>query len=218
MKKRASNPRDRKSLPKREPTAPGKSSQPSIEKSPASSGPSPENTAPAFPIVGIGASAGGLEAFTQLLKHLPVDTGMGFVLVQHLDPEHESALVQLLARATSMPVHEVTNKQRPAAHRSDHGPPVAARPSAAKLVGVFEHAVDSRCGYHDQTDLWAAGRCAGRLQPAEARTTEPCLAHLLDLDVALVPRRGGASGLRMPASSTRASVCAIIAGPMSNVT
>ena len=44
-----------------------------------------------IPIVGVGASAGGLEAFTQLLKALPLDTGMGFVLVQHLDPEHESA-------------------------------------------------------------------------------------------------------------------------------
>ena len=64
-----------------------------------------------FPIVGIGASAGGLEAFTQLLKALPLDTGMGFVLVQHLDPEHESALTQILARATSLPVHEVTNNQ-----------------------------------------------------------------------------------------------------------
>jgi two-component system CheB/CheR fusion protein len=49
-----------------------------------------------FPIVGIGASAGGLEAFTELLSHLPLDTGMGFVLVQHLDPQHESALTQLL--------------------------------------------------------------------------------------------------------------------------
>src|SRR5579872_614022 len=49
-----------------------------------------------FPIVGIGASAGGLEAFTQLLRHLPGDTGLGFVLVQHLDPKHESALTQLL--------------------------------------------------------------------------------------------------------------------------
>ena len=39
---------------------------------------------PRFPIVGIGASAGGLEAFSQLLGHLPADTGMGFVLVQHL--------------------------------------------------------------------------------------------------------------------------------------
>ena len=62
-----------------------------------------------FPIVGIGASAGGLEAFSALLNHLPLDTGMGFVLVQHLDPEHESALTQLLGRATALPVHEVTN-------------------------------------------------------------------------------------------------------------
>ncbi|MDA8190515.1 MAG: hypothetical protein M0Z68_03315, partial [Gammaproteobacteria bacterium] len=52
---------------------------------------------PRFPIVGIGASAGGLEAFTELLSHLPTDTGMGFVLVQHLAPAHPSALVQLLS-------------------------------------------------------------------------------------------------------------------------
>ncbi len=64
------------------------------------------------PIVGLGASAGGLEAFTRLLKQVPVDTGFGFVLVQHLDPQHESALVQLLARTTAMPVHEVTNNLR----------------------------------------------------------------------------------------------------------
>ena len=62
-----------------------------------------------FPIVGIGASAGGLEAFTQLLKNLPTDTGMAFVLVQHLDPDHDSALTELLSRATTLPVHEVTN-------------------------------------------------------------------------------------------------------------
>jgi len=65
-----------------------------------------------FPIVGIGASAGGLEAFSALLAHLPLDTGMGFVLVQHLDPEHDSALTQLLGRATSLPVLEVTNNLR----------------------------------------------------------------------------------------------------------
>ena len=62
-----------------------------------------------FPIVGVGASAGGLEAFTELLKQLPIDTGMGFVLVQHLDPQHESALTQILKRATSMPVDEVSD-------------------------------------------------------------------------------------------------------------
>jgi two-component system CheB/CheR fusion protein len=65
-----------------------------------------------FPIVGVGASAGGLDAFTQLLKHLPADTGMGFVLVQHLDPVHASALSQLLGRTTTMPVQEATNKLR----------------------------------------------------------------------------------------------------------
>ena len=69
-----------------------------------------------IPIVGVGASAGGFEAFSALLRHLPLDTGMGFVLVQHLDPQHESALTQLLARATSLPVREVTNNLRVAAN------------------------------------------------------------------------------------------------------
>ena len=64
-----------------------------------------------FSIVGIGASAGGLEAFMELLKHLPADSGLGFVLVQHLDPTHESALTQLLSRVTAMPVSEVANGQ-----------------------------------------------------------------------------------------------------------
>jgi two-component system CheB/CheR fusion protein len=53
-----------------------------------------------------------LEAFTELLKHLPADTGMGIVLVQHLDPVHESELARLLARATTMPTREVTNNLR----------------------------------------------------------------------------------------------------------
>ncbi len=60
-----------------------------------------------FPIVGIGASAGGLEAFTELLRHLPGKTGMGFVLVQHLAPRHESFLTELLSRSTEIPVTEV---------------------------------------------------------------------------------------------------------------
>lgn len=60
-----------------------------------------------FPIVGIGASAGGLEAFTQLLNHLPIDTGMAFVLIQHLAPHQESLLTVILSRATQMPVSQV---------------------------------------------------------------------------------------------------------------
>jgi two-component system CheB/CheR fusion protein len=60
-----------------------------------------------FPIVGIGASAGGLEAFTKLLAHLPINTGMSFVLLQHLDPKHESLSPDILSRVTKMPVIEV---------------------------------------------------------------------------------------------------------------
>ncbi|MBC7690197.1 MAG: response regulator [Methylotenera sp.] len=62
-----------------------------------------------FPIVGIGASAGGLEALTQLLTQLPIDTGMGFVLLQHLDPNHESMSAEILSRVTRMEVSEVKN-------------------------------------------------------------------------------------------------------------
>ncbi len=61
------------------------------------------------PIVGVGASAGGLGALTALLKALPAHSGLGFVLIQHLDPQHPSALTQLLSKATSMPVREVTD-------------------------------------------------------------------------------------------------------------
>ncbi len=63
----------------------------------------------AFPIVGIGASAGGFEAFAEMLNVLPVDTGMAFVLIQHLDPTHESMLAHLLARKSKLPVSQVTD-------------------------------------------------------------------------------------------------------------
>ncbi|MFO5493255.1 MAG: CheR family methyltransferase, partial [Cuspidothrix sp.] len=66
----------------------------------------PETEKELFPIVGIGASAGGLEAFTQLLSHLPTDTGMGFVLIQHLSPSQKSMLPDILCHTTTMPVTE----------------------------------------------------------------------------------------------------------------
>jgi two-component system CheB/CheR fusion protein len=72
----------------------------------------PPRTSPPAPVVCIGASAGGLEAFTQLLRALPADTGMAFVLVQHLDPRHQSMLTSLLAKATSMPIRQVEEGMR----------------------------------------------------------------------------------------------------------
>jgi two-component system CheB/CheR fusion protein len=61
-----------------------------------------------FSIVGVGASAGGLEAFTQFLESLPADTGMAIILVQHLSPTHASVLPELLRKGTIMPVDHVT--------------------------------------------------------------------------------------------------------------
>src|SRR5262245_4967938 len=71
---------------------------------------SPERVGAPCPVVGIGASAGGVEAFTQILHALPADTGMAFVLILHLDPTHASMLTEILSRATRMPVAEVRDQ------------------------------------------------------------------------------------------------------------
>jgi chemotaxis methyl-accepting protein methylase len=65
-----------------------------------------------FPIVGIGASAGGLEALDQFLKHVPKGSGIAFVILQHLDPTHKGILVELLQRATIMPVVQAKDRMK----------------------------------------------------------------------------------------------------------
>ncbi len=65
-----------------------------------------------FPIVGIGASAGGLEALLQFFAHVPADSGMAFAIVQHLDPIHKGMLPELLQRATAMRVVQVKDRIR----------------------------------------------------------------------------------------------------------
>ena len=80
------------------PSSPERKEQAGLEESPRRS---------AFPIVGIGASAGGLEAFSSLLKALSPKLGMAFVFVPHLDPSRESAFTQILARTTTMPVLQI---------------------------------------------------------------------------------------------------------------
>ena len=81
------------------------------EKSPATE-PGRKTTSPSrkgkadFPIVGIGSSAGGLEALQELFTNMPSDTGMGFVVVTHLDPSHVSIMPELLKKYTAMPVYQ----------------------------------------------------------------------------------------------------------------
>jgi two-component system CheB/CheR fusion protein len=67
----------------------------------------PENQ---FPVIGIGASAGGLEAFELFFKDLPADSGMAYLLVSHLDPSHASMLAEILQRITSIPVVEAVDQ------------------------------------------------------------------------------------------------------------
>ena len=81
-----------------------------------------------FAVVGIGASAGGLEAFRSLLGALPPDTGMAYVVVQHLSPEHPTILAKTLTRFTSMPVVEIENETELAPNR------VYVMPSNAEVL------------------------------------------------------------------------------------
>ena len=87
------------------PVPPSPAEEPSVDLTEMAA--SQDVSATGFSIVGIGASAGGLEAFKQFFTHLPADSGMAFILVQHLDPTHKSILSSLIAQYTAMPVSEV---------------------------------------------------------------------------------------------------------------
>src|ERR1700727_560870 len=97
-------------MPKKVP--PGKPAQSAtkptiLRKRVPSAPPAPQPAHVDVPVVGIGASAGGLEAFRELLAALPNDTGMAFVLVSHLSKTYKSMLTELLSQVTKMPVSEV---------------------------------------------------------------------------------------------------------------
>jgi two-component system, chemotaxis family, CheB/CheR fusion protein len=74
-------------------------------------GPAPDKTA-LTRVVGLGASAGGLEALQQFLANVPPASGLAYIVVQHLDPTHKAMLTELLQRSTAMPVHEATGSMR----------------------------------------------------------------------------------------------------------
>ena len=77
-----------------------------------------------LPIIGIGASAGGIESFSELLACLPAGTGMAYVFVQHLDPGHASRLVEILSKRAGFPVEQ-------------------AREATDASVGLISRALDS---------------------------------------------------------------------------
>ena len=81
----------------------------SAAPSPAKTAPFKQVKEPGFHIVGIGASAGGLEAFGEFFNHMPEDSGMAFVLVPHLDPTHKSIIGEILTKYTRMTISQVKN-------------------------------------------------------------------------------------------------------------
>lgn len=94
--------------------------QPSAE-APTPSGAPDEMSAPvdrtvraklAFPVVGIGASAGGLEALRAFFMACPQDSGLAYVVIQHLSPDHESLMAEILGQSTTLPVHQITHGMR----------------------------------------------------------------------------------------------------------
>ncbi len=90
-----------KSLPKRRPHK-------SARAVPPETAPPPAHVS--FPIVGIGASAGGLEALERFLRHVPAGSGMAYVVIQHLDPTHQGMMAELLQRTTGMKVSQVEDR------------------------------------------------------------------------------------------------------------
>jgi two-component system, chemotaxis family, CheB/CheR fusion protein len=84
------------------------------------------NDTPDFVIAALGASAGGLEPLETFFKNMPADTGIAFVIVQHLAPDHPTALPQLLGRHTGMPVEQAQNNMKVAPNRVYVIPPNAA--------------------------------------------------------------------------------------------
>lgn len=112
-KDKPSRPPKSAAKPRREPPKPPPPEAPNEAEPPDTEHEREDTDAPylgsGFPVVGIGASAGGLDAFKKLFGAMPVDCGAAFVLVPHLDPKHESLMAELLSRHTKMPVAEATD-------------------------------------------------------------------------------------------------------------
>jgi two-component system, chemotaxis family, CheB/CheR fusion protein len=115
---------------------------PPAEPTVAAPGRAPGSPRPIL-IVGVGASAGGLAAFKAFFAEMPSDSGIGFVLVQHLDPSHRSILTELVGRQTLMPVVEAEDGMPVAADRVHIIPPDATL-TIAKGILYVEHPAPPR--------------------------------------------------------------------------
>jgi two-component system CheB/CheR fusion protein len=123
------------------PNAPKKKKKARSKKQTRQSAP-PAVSSATFPIVAIGASAGGLEAFSNLLRSLPAEPGIALIFIPHLDPTHESAMVELLSRTTRLPVLQAAEGMRVAVNRVYVLPPN----SDMSITGGVLHLVRREAG------------------------------------------------------------------------
>lgn len=107
-----------------------------------------------FPIVAIGASAGGLEAITLLLTKLSPTTGMAFIYVQHLSPDHKSLLTPLLSKVTRMKVQEIEDMYKMFPNNVyiiPHNRDIKVTDGHIKLISRPEHKTSKRKPIHQMT-------------------------------------------------------------------
>ncbi len=126
--------------PAQRPTRAGEQPE-EVAAPPAEAAPVESRPEQAGPVVGIGASAGGLDAYKKFFAAMPPDIGIAFVLVPHLDPAHESLMVELLARHTTMPVVEAENDMPALANRVHVIPPnkyMTIRGGVLRLTGPVD--------------------------------------------------------------------------------
>jgi len=116
------------------------------------SSPAAPTSSAAFPIAAIGASAGGLEAFSTLLRALPAEPGLALVFIPHLDPTHESAMVELLARTTKMPVHQAADGSRVSSNTLYVLPPNSDMTIASGVLHLVKR--DAGRGHHMPIDTF----------------------------------------------------------------
>jgi len=105
-----------------------------------------------FPIVAIGASAGGLEAFSNLLRALPPEPGLALIFIPHLDPTHESAMVELLSRTTRLPVHQAAEGMRVAVNSVYVLPPNSDMTISAGVLHLVRRGAER--GHHMPIDTF----------------------------------------------------------------
>jgi two-component system, chemotaxis family, CheB/CheR fusion protein len=111
-----------------------------------------ESQTATFPIVAIGASAGGLEAFSNLLRSLPAEPGIALIFIPHLDPTHESAMVELLSRTTRLPVRQAAEGMRVAVNTVYVLPPNSDMTISAGILHLVRR--EAGRGHHMPIDTF----------------------------------------------------------------